>query len=85
MRKTTIICDICGAEGDVKTMNLPVFRTFDATEGRTFYDEPSIQFVSLDICLCCLRKATNIHDMRVMGYGDIRIEQNPALKKEDEK
>ena len=84
MKQTIIKCDICGKEGGVRSMHLPVFRTFDETDGRTFYDEPEVEICSMDICPCCLRKATNIHDRRVQGYGDINIEKNPELfKKED--
>jgi len=83
MRKEIITCDICGKEGGVQPMNLPVFRTFDETDGRTFYDEPNVEIRSMDICPCCLRKVTNIHDLRVQGNGKIRIELNPAFKKED--
>ena len=85
MKITTIVCDICGSEENVNTMSLPAFRTFDSTEGRTFYDEPNIGFITIDICPCCLRKVTNIHDRRVMGFGTICIEQNPAIIKEDKK
>ena len=81
MKRVTITCDICGSEEEVITVYLPVFRTFDATDGRTFYDTPEIVLEDIDICPCCLRKVTNLHDMRVHGYGSLVLEQNPELKK----
>ena len=83
MKKVTITCDLCGTEEGVKRMELPVFRTFDETDGRTFFDEPHIYIVPIDICPCCLRKVTNIHDFRVQGFGYLAFEDNPVLKKED--
>jgi len=81
MKKVTITCDICGSEERVMSLRLPMFRTFDATDGKTFYDTPDIVFEDIDICLCCLGKVTNLHDMRVRGFGKILLEQNPELKK----
>lgn len=86
MRQTIVKCDICGSTEHVLGATLPVFRTTDSTEGRMFYNPPVVTFEKFDICEECLRKATNIHDNRVMGYGDITIEKNPELfKKEDTK
>lgn len=80
MIKTIKICDICGQEGKVHSFELPMFRTFDACDGRTFYDQPMIVTAPVDICPECLSKCTNIHDERVMGYGTISIQVNPMLK-----
>lgn len=59
-----------------------MFRTFDATEGRAYYDNdtPQVHLECLDICSECLSKCTNIHDKRVQGYGDIVIENNPKIQ-----
>lgn len=79
MIKTITTCDICGKEGKVKNLQLPMYRTFDSTDGRTFYNEPVVCFSSIDICPECLQKCTNIYDERVIG-GDIFIHINPILK-----
>ena len=34
MKQTIIKCDICGKEGGVRSMHLPVFRTFDETDAK---------------------------------------------------
>lgn len=87
MKQTIVKCDICGSTEHVLIdVTLPVYRTTDCTEGRMFYNPPVVTFERFDICAECLIKATNIHDNRVMGYGDISIEKNPELfKKEDNK
>ena len=74
-----IKCDICGSEKRVETFKLPIYRTFDSTDGLTSFEQPHVSFAELDICEECLRKATNIHDRRVMGYGDISIDKNPEV------
>jgi len=79
MIKRVCICDICGKETQTENLNLPVYRMFDANDGRTFYDEPHISFRHLDICPECLMKVTNIKDESVMGYGDMIIRKNPKL------
>lgn len=75
MAKETIIkCDICGSTRDVANHRLPMYRTFDDTDGKTYYKSPQINFEWIDICAECLSKCTNIYDKRVQGYGDIIIE-----------
>lgn len=76
-RETIIKCDICGSTHKVENLKLPMYRTFDATEGRAYYKSPQIVFECIDICEECLSKCTNIHDKRVQGYGDITVENNP--------
>ena len=80
MKRTITTCDICSSERDVHSRHLPMYRKFDETDGRTFYDEPQIVFETIDICEECLKKCTNIFDQRVQGYGDIVIGKNPNLK-----
>lgn len=80
MKQTIIKCDICGSEKKVISARMPMYRMFDSTDGRTFYDTPNIVFETIDICEECLRKSTNIFDQRVMGYGDIRMLKNPTIK-----
>lgn len=82
MKRTIVICDICGGENAVQTLKLPVYRKFDATDGKTYYESPTLAYETLDICFDCLVKSTNIFDKRVQGYGDIVIAKNPVLEKE---
>lgn len=80
-REVVIKCDICGSTHKVENRKLPMYRTFDATDGRTYYESPQIVFECIDICEECLSKCTNIHDERVQGYGNIVIENNPKKLK----
>lgn len=79
MKRTIVICDICGGEKPVQTLKLPVYRKFDATDGATSFESPKLAYDTLDICIDCLLKSTNIFDKRVQGYGDIVIAKNPLL------
>lgn len=79
MKQTIISCDICGSTKNVQNLKIPMYRKFDETDGRTFYDKPEIEFECIDICEDCLRKSTNIFDQRVQGYGDIVINKNELL------
>jgi len=74
-------CDICGSTEKVERRKLPMYRMFDGNDGLTRFDHPHIKFQEIDICEECLRKATNIFDQKVMGYGDICISLNPELKR----
>lgn len=80
MELTIVKCDICGSEINVKSHFVPMYRKFDATEGRVFYDEPHIVFETIDICEECLKKCTNIYDKRVQGFGQISINTNPLIE-----
>ena len=83
MKKVTLTCDICGSEqGVLEHATLPVYRKFDSTDGRTFFNPPVIEFRTMDICECCLRRATNIYDKTVQGYGEIIITPNPTLEED---
>ena len=75
----TIICDICGSNKNVESRSLPVYRTFDGCDGKIQYEHPTVHFETIDICEDCLAKCTNIHDLRVMGYGGFSISNNPEL------
>lgn len=80
MKKTIVQCDICGGVTSVISATFPMYRRFDATEGRAYRDYGiRIVFENIDICEECLKKCTNIFDQRVMGYGDIVITTNPTL------
>lgn len=57
-----------------------MYRTFDGCDGKTQYDHLVIHIQPIDVCEDCLMKCTNIHDMRIMGYGGIRIAINPEIK-----
>lgn len=72
-------CDICGSTENVETCQVPAYRTFDGCDGKTIYDKPKLTTITIDICESCRLKMTNIHDMRVMGYGDIAIDRNPEV------
>ncbi len=74
-----LLCDICGSTKDVKSLTLPVYRGYDGCDGKTYYEHPVVDFEVLDICEDCLSKCTNIHDLRVMGYGGFSIDKNPEL------
>lgn len=75
----TISCDICGSTKGVKSLRLPVYRTFDGCDGKTQYEHPKVHIMDIDICENCLAKCTNIHDLRVMGYGGFSVCKNPEL------
>lgn len=57
-------CDICGKEG-AKTYKTLAYRTFDGTDGMSFYSEPKFEEVKLDICDECAIKITNLHSIGV--------------------
>lgn len=66
MRKTITICtcDICGKE-NAKEYKTITYRTFDSTDGRSYYNPPRIEEETLDLCDECAIKATNIHSVGV--------------------
>jgi hypothetical protein len=68
MKQTIEICkcDLCGSEENVtKDIQTMAYRTFDATDGRTFYKEPIYERVKLDICKNCLKQVVLIHSVGV--------------------
>ena len=72
------VCDICGSPNNVEEYVLPVFRTHDSCDGKTFYPKPIITLQKMDICEECLEKVTMIVDDSVMGYGKLSIIDNAA-------
>ena len=68
MKKTIEICtcDLCGLEDKIKKdVRTLVYRTFDSTDGRTFYNEPYFEEAKLDLCLNCLKQIVLIHGIGV--------------------
>lgn len=57
---------------NARSVRTLVYRTFDSTDGRTFYKKPQIMEDSLDLCDDCLSKATNIQSIGV-GCREFRI------------
>lgn len=79
MKKEIKVCDVCGSEKDVHSLQMPVLRKYDATEGKTFYQPMKLVLRAIDLCEDCLRKSTNIIDLTVMGYGEVKIVENKEL------
>lgn len=73
----TLICDICKKEiscpecvnaEELKSKHrfkVLVRRYFDGTDGRTFYESPKYDYVTIDICDECLEKAVVLKDVGV--------------------
>lgn len=59
------ICDLCKEEKEIQNIIVPVFRTFDANDGRTFYDRKIFSNEKLDLCNDCLEKITKVHSIGV--------------------
>lgn len=72
----TAKCDICGSTKDVLTASVPMYRA-DWLKAKEMLD-PKVYFDEIEICVECLQKATNIHDMRDENRG-IAIETNSFL------
>lgn len=68
MKKTIEIeiCDLCRKETGTVKMKIPTYRTFDANDGRTFYNEKHFCNEELDLCNECLEKITKVHSTGVM-------------------
>lgn len=77
---TIKICDVCGSKDEVQHLQLPVLRKYDSVDGRTLYKPMKVVLKEIDICKDCLRKSTNINDLTVMGYGEVKIIENKELK-----
>jgi len=80
MEKKTIVCDACGSEKNVHSLQMPVLRKYDSTEGRTSFQPMALRLREIDLCEDCLRKSTNIIDLTIMGYGEVKIVENKGLK-----
>lgn len=79
MKKEIKVCDVCGSEKDVHQLQFPVLRKYDSADGRTFYQPMKLALRAIDLCEDCLRKSTNIIDLTVMGYGEVKIVENKEL------
>lgn len=62
---TKCTCDICGKDraSHVRTL---VYRTFDGSDGKSFFEKPCFCEENIDLCEDCMAKATNIHSIGVM-------------------
>ena len=76
-----IKCDLCGSERDVLSLSLPVYRMHDGCDGLSQYEHPQVSLETIDICKDCLSKCTNIRNDKVMGFGNIYLQENPELVK----
>ena len=59
------ICDLCDKELPTRKMKIPVYRTFDSTEGKIFYSSKRYLNETLDLCDSGLEKITLIHSVGV--------------------
>ncbi len=59
------ICDLCDKELPTRKMKIPVYRTFDSTEGNKFYSSKRYLNETLDLCDSCLEKITLVHSVGV--------------------
>lgn len=67
MAKKTITictCDICKRE-NAKNYKTIAYRTFDDTDGKSLYNPPIIESISIDLCDECARRAAVIHSVGV--------------------
>ena len=86
----TLICDICKMEIScpdcVSTEELKskhrvkvlARRYFDSTDGRTFYESPRYDYVTIDICDECLEKAVVLKDVGVQCV-DVQSDEAEAI------
>lgn len=71
MSKATVTkywCDICKKETaskDIKYITIPIYRTFDSTDGQTRYDRKHFSTTTIDICYECLDKIVKVQDIGV--------------------
>ena len=75
---TRCLCDICKKEG-AKTYHVLTYRTFDSTDGRSWYNPAKVCEEEMDLCDDCARKATNIHSIGVQ-CGEYKLESYHASK-----
>jgi len=79
MKKEITVCDVCGSNKNVTSLQMPVLRAYDATEGRISFRPMTLVMRPIDLCEDCLRKSTNIIDLTIMGYGEVKIVENKEL------
>ena len=80
--KTIIICDLCQKETHChKNLAIPVYRTFDDTDGASFYEEPEFSNINGDFCYDCLKKISVVQNV---GVQCKLLKFNPILAKESE-
>ena len=83
MKSTHISCDVCHAGEKVMSKTMQMVRDFDDCDGRTFYKHFSES--TIDICSPCLLKVLEsgkyLKDYRVMGYGEIKLEDKKCINK----
>lgn len=84
MKRVVIECDICGAE-NAKTYTMPVYRTFDGCDGKTFYKQPHLCKKTVYLCDKCALKSSNVHEIGVMEEKyciDVLNPEENFIKKE---
>ena len=59
------ICDLCNEELPTRKITIPVYRTFDSTEGKILYSSKQYLNETLDLCDSCLEKITLVHSVGV--------------------
>ena len=86
----TLICDICKMEiscpdcvsiEELKSKHrfkVLARRYFDSTDGRTFYESPRYDYVTIDICDECLEKAVVLKDVGVQCV-DVQFDEAEAI------
>lgn len=62
---TKEICDLCKEEVPTEKYTIPVYRTFDSTEGKLFYSSKHFSNATLDLCDSCIDKITMVHSVGV--------------------
>lgn len=71
------VCDLCHKELPTKRLTIPVYRTFDSTEGKIFYSSKRFQNETLDLCDSCLNKITLVHSVGVQCQRyELKLEGN---------
>lgn len=61
---TRCLCDICKKDG-AKPYRTLAYRTFDSTDGRSFYERPKIVEAKVDLCDDCAIKVTNLYSVGI--------------------
>lgn len=79
MKVQKCVCDICGAD-NADHYRMPMYRTFDNNDGKTFFNSPKLIAKDVDLCERCALAATNIHSVGVM-CEEYQIYPNPIIIK----